>query len=444
MKTSMSNQTNEFNNMKATIAPRGDLNAITTRSGVSYDGPPIPPPFSFLPRWWNGYPRKLHFDLSFSDALLHMPKFAKMFKSLLSNKEKWFDLATTSVNENCLTVLLVLRRPFLRTGQVLIDVYSEELTLRVDNEAITFKGGDFILEEIEACLASKSIPPRIDDIDFDPEGDILLIEKLLNDDPSSHLPQKELNLKELRAVKSSIDDPSELEPKDLLSHLEYAFLEGTDKLPVIIAKNLKEDEKDDFKPAVQHQRKINPKIYEVIKKEVIKLLDAGLIYPISDSIWVSPKHCIPKKGGMTVVTNEDNELIPIRTKKIPPLLTLMERFPTDVCFLVNAMLRARSKVGAVLGQRKTKHFHPIHYASKTMTDAQSHYTTMEKELLAILLLQEFDVIIRDKKGAKNLAANHLSRLEKPHQSDLEKKEITETFPLETLGMVTFRGDPSTL
>ncbi|GJR94826.1 reverse transcriptase domain-containing protein [Tanacetum coccineum] len=136
-------------------------------------------------------------------------------------------------------------------------------------------------------------------------------------------------------------------------------------------------------------------------------------------------------------------------------------------------------VGAVLGQRKTKHFQPIHYASKTMTEAQAHYTTTEKELLAvvyafekfwpylvlsksivytdhsalkyllakqdakprllrwILLLQEFDVVIRDKKGAENLAADHLSRLENPHQSKLEKKEITKTFPLETLGMVTF-------
>ncbi|GJY92996.1 reverse transcriptase domain-containing protein [Tanacetum coccineum] len=136
-------------------------------------------------------------------------------------------------------------------------------------------------------------------------------------------------------------------------------------------------------------------------------------------------------------------------------------------------------VGAVLGQRKTKHFQPIHYASKTMTDAQAHYTTTEKELLVvvyafekfrpylvlsktivytnhstlkyllakqdakprllwwILLLQEFDVIIHDKKGAENLAADHLSRLENPYQGDLEKKEINETFPLETLRMLTF-------
>nr|GFB07583.1 reverse transcriptase domain-containing protein [Tanacetum cinerariifolium] len=129
---------------------------------------------------------------------------------------------------------------------------------------------------------------------------------------------------------------------------EYAFLEGDNKLPVIIAKALKDEEKsalikvlksykraiawklsdiqginsefcthkilmeEDYKPAVQNQRRVNPKIHDVIKKEVKKLLDAGLIYPISDSLWVSPVHCVPKKGGFTVVTNEENELIPTR------------------------------------------------------------------------------------------------------------------------------------
>ncbi|GJS39800.1 reverse transcriptase domain-containing protein [Tanacetum coccineum] len=108
-------------------------------------------------------------------------------------------------------------------------------------------------------------------------------------------------------------------------------------------------------------------------------------------------------------------------------------------------------VRVVLGQRKTKHFQLIHYAIKTMTEALAHYTTTEKELLAVVMLSQdcsggfccsknlmsLSVI---KKGAENLAADHLSRLENPHQSELEKKEITETFPLETLGMVTFRGD----
>ncbi|GJV90818.1 reverse transcriptase domain-containing protein [Tanacetum coccineum] len=70
-------------------------------------------------------------------------------------------------------------------------------------------------------------------------------------------------------------------------------------------------------------------------------------------------------------------------------------------------------VGAVLGQRKTKHFQPIHYASKTMTEAQAHYTTTEKELLA--------VVIRDKKGAENLAVDHLSRLENPISAAQRKK-----------------------
>ncbi|GKD13053.1 DNA-directed DNA polymerase, partial [Tanacetum coccineum] len=208
-----------------------------------------------------------------------------------------------------------------------------------------FEGGYFILEETEACLSSDLIPPRIDDADFDPEGDIRLLENLLNNDPSSPLPLKELNVEELKTIKSSIDDPLELELKDLPSYLEYALLEGTDKLPVIISKELKDEEKasllkvlkpykqaiawkisdikgidprfcthkilmeDDFKPVVQHQRRVNPKIHEVIKKEVIKLLDAGLIYPISNSPWVSPVHCVPTNGGMTVVKNKDNELI---------------------------------------------------------------------------------------------------------------------------------------
>ncbi|GJR28593.1 reverse transcriptase domain-containing protein [Tanacetum coccineum] len=99
-------------------------------------------------------------------------------------------------------------------------------------------------------------------------------------------------------------------------------------------------------------------------------------------------------------------------------------------------------IGAVLGQRKIKHFQPIHYASKTMTEAQIHYTTTEKEMLAVvLLLQEFDITIRDKKGSENLAADHLSRLENPHKDVLENKDINENFPLETLGKIFSESTP---
>ncbi|GJX09771.1 reverse transcriptase domain-containing protein [Tanacetum coccineum] len=148
-----------------------------------------------------------------------------------------------------------------------------------------FEGSDFILEEIEACLTNESIPPGIDDADFDPKEDLLTLERLLNSDPTSTLLRNE--------------------PKKLM---------GTDKLPVIIAKDLKDKDKtallkvlrshkraiawkmsdingidpkfcthkilmeDNVKPTMQHPRRVNPKIHEVIiSKKLSKLLDAGLI-----------------------------------------------------------------------------------------------------------------------------------------------------------------------
>ncbi|GJY80097.1 reverse transcriptase domain-containing protein [Tanacetum coccineum] len=132
----------------------------------------------------------------------------------------------------------------------------------------------------------------------------------------------------INQAKCFIEEPPKLELKDLPSHLEYAYLEENDKLLVIIAKGLKDAllkvlkshkraiawkitnikgidprfythkilMEDDYKPTVQSQRRVNPKIHEVIKKEVLKLLDAGMIYPISDSPWVSPGHKISKSG----------------------------------------------------------------------------------------------------------------------------------------------------
>ncbi|GJV39004.1 reverse transcriptase domain-containing protein [Tanacetum coccineum] len=222
-----------------------------------------------------------------------------------------------------------------------------------------FGDSDFLLlEEADAFLALADDPtsPEVDESYYDPEGDILILEALLNSDPSpppnqgNYLPEnrKELKICEAKTAKSSIDEPPEVELKDLPPHLEYAFLEDNNKLPVIIAKDLSVDEKaalikvlksqkqaiawklsdikginlefcshkilieEDYEPAVQHQRRVNPNIHDVIKKEVEKLLDAGLIYPISDSPWVSPVHCVPKKGEMTVVTNDENELVPTR------------------------------------------------------------------------------------------------------------------------------------
>ncbi|GJT38410.1 reverse transcriptase domain-containing protein [Tanacetum coccineum] len=275
-------------------------------------------------------------------------------------------------------VPLILGRPYLSIAHALIDVYEGEIILRHDDQSLILKCGDTptisydnsesvnridlidaTCAESEMLLEARNEKSFLDVIildmnlqdDFnDEDDDVVYLESLLevlNDDPFSQFsPKKQIN--NVESVKTSIEEPPDLELKDLPSHLEYAFLEKDNKLPVIISKDLKEDEKvklievlkahksalawkisdikgidpkfcthkilmeDDFKPVVQMQRRVNPKIHEVIKKEVIKLLDAGLIYPISDSPWVSPVHCVPKKGGMTVVQNDDNELIPTR------------------------------------------------------------------------------------------------------------------------------------
>ncbi|GKB55148.1 reverse transcriptase domain-containing protein [Tanacetum coccineum] len=105
-------------------------------------------------------------------------------------------------------------------------------------------------------------------------------------------------------------------------------------------------------------------------------------------------------------------------------------------------------IGAVLGQRKTKHFQPIHYAKSIVyTDHSALKYLMNKQdakprlLRWVLLLQEFDITIRDKKGSENLAADHLSRLENPHKDVLENKDINEHFPLETLGVISNGSTP---
>nr|GEX49772.1 reverse transcriptase domain-containing protein [Tanacetum cinerariifolium] len=363
--------------------PKGEMKAITTRSGVVYEGPSIPTnlsPKKVVERETEETTDKEQTNFQGSTAYIQPPvpipePDKKLSPPKLTPTRMTLELADRSITcpkgvaedvfvkvgkfhflidfvvvdfEADPRVPLILGRSFLRTDRALIDVYGEEITLWVNDEArgvclinswffknssggnptltsepiisdsspslTPFEGSDFILEEIEAYLKVESISSKINHADCDPEGDICLIEKLLNNDPFQ-LPLMDLKQGEVVKAKSLIEEPSELELKDLSSHLEYAYLEGVDKLPVIIAKDLKDNEKEallkeDYKLAVQSQRRVNPKIHEVIKKEVIKLLDAGMIYPISDSPWVSPIHCVPKKGGITVVENENNELIP--------------------------------------------------------------------------------------------------------------------------------------
>nr|GEW93825.1 reverse transcriptase domain-containing protein [Tanacetum cinerariifolium] len=580
--------------------------------------------------------KDMSFEISFTDALILMPKFASTLKPLIGNKEKLSEKARTLLNKHCSVVLLKklpeklgdpgkflipcdfprmaeclaladlgasinlmpfsvwkrlslpdltrmcmtleladrsISRPVGVAEDVYVKVanYNEMTAKRIDVIDMACKEySDFLLEEVDAFLAIEddSTSPKVNQSYLDPEGDILLLDEFLNDNPSlppptqgNYLPEvrKELKICEAKSDKSSIDEPPKVELKDIHPYLEYAFLEGDDKLLVINAKYLSVEEKtalitdlksykraiawklldikgidpefythkilieEDFEPTVQHQRRVNPKIHDVIKQEVIKRLEAGLIYPISDSPWVSPVHCVPKKGGFTFVENEDNELIltclvmgwcvcidyrklneatrkdhfplPFMDQMLERLagnqtfayrrmpfglcnapgtfqrcmmaifhdmiektmevfmddffafsnsfqscLSHLERMPKRLGYPFELMSDASDfAIGAVLRQHQDKHYRPIHYASKTMTEAESNYTTTKKEMLAV----EFTFKAIDTKGAENLATDHLSRLENPHQNVLDPREINESFPLETLNLVSTRGNQST-
>nr|GFB65440.1 DNA-directed DNA polymerase [Tanacetum cinerariifolium] len=209
--------------------------------------------------------------------------------------------------------------------------YYEPIVSNSPPTLTPFNESNFYLEEIENCLNDDSNSEEIEDSEFDMERDILILEAFLNNDPEPLSNQKDYFPsvhKDLKVVEpknqSSDDEPPKVELKELPPHLEYAFMGENEKWPAIAWKltDIKGIDpefcshkillEEDFSPMVQSQRRVNLKIYDVIKKEVEKLLDAGLIYPISDSPWVSPIHCVPKKRGMTVITNEENELVPTR------------------------------------------------------------------------------------------------------------------------------------
>nr|GEX00116.1 hypothetical protein [Tanacetum cinerariifolium] len=487
--------------------PKSDLKAITTRSGVSYDGPQIPPPVAVQskspfstepaiapvsalkpnPKASIPYPstrndernhgkannqiekfyqifKDMSFKIRFADALILMPKFASTLKALIGNKEKLSEMAQTLLNLGASINLM----PFSVWKRLsLPDLTPTFMTLELADRSISRPVG--VAEDLYVKEGSFYFSADFVVLDFDADPRVPLIlkrsflktrralidvfeEAFLNDDPSSpppnqrnYLPEvrKELKIYEAKTDKSSVDEPLTVELKALPPHLEYAFLEGDDKLPVIIVKDLSVEEKtallnvlkshkraiawklfdinginpefcthkilieEGFTPIVQHQRRVNPKIHDVIKQEVIKLLNAGLIYPISDSLWVSLVHCVPKKGWFTVVENEDNELILTR-------LVTGWRVCIDYCKLNEATRKG--------------HF-PLSFMNQMLERLAGN--------------QYYCFLNVDTKGAENLAIYHLSRLENPHQNMLDPKEINESFPLETLNLVSTRGNQST-
>nr|GEY22506.1 reverse transcriptase domain-containing protein [Tanacetum cinerariifolium] len=641
-----------------TIAnPKSDFKAITTRSDVSYGGPQILPPPSFLPKVVENEPeatkdtvhptnngstedvqppvvqsesliltskpvnspisepvsspvsaprpnqrplipypsrlqdqklrdkandqrekifqifKDLNFNISFADALILMPKFGPSIKSLLTNKDKLCELARTLLNEHCSVVLLkkflekrgdpgkflipyfyadprvplILRRSFLKTERALIDMFECELTLR--QNALTLL--TWLVKSIRRnCL------PEV---------------------------RKELKICKAKSDKSSIDEPPEVELKDLPPHLEYIFLEGDEKFPVIIVKYLSVEEKialitvlklhkraiawklsdikgidpefythkilmeEDFEPAVQHQRRVNPKIHDVIKQEIKRkpyspahterLLTAACLlgyamhqayfrermlkrcedtnlclnwekshFVVKEgivlSLKISKQRIEADKAKVDVITKLPHPTIVkgIRSflghagfyrhfikdfSKISRLMTRLLEKDTPFIFskeCVESFQTLKRKlteapiliapdwdipfelmcdasdfaIDAVLRQRQDKHFRPINYASKTMTEAESNYTTTEKEMLAVVyafekfrsyLIMNKIIVYTDHSTHKYLFAKKDSKARLLRWvlllQEFTFKEINESFPLEIHNLVSTRGNSST-
>nr|GEU51132.1 reverse transcriptase domain-containing protein [Tanacetum cinerariifolium] len=514
--------------------PRNEAKSITTRSGVSYDGPPIPPPVvekepeatkdTELPSTKNIQPlsvqrlakeklrekddiltakfmeifRDLHFELSFADALVHMPKFAPMFKKLLNNKDKLIELTKTPLNENYFAVVLKkLSEKLGDPGRFLIPCDFSEfdnclalsdlgasinlmpLSIWKKLRLLTLNDTRMVLELADRTISKPTgvaenvfvkvgkfyFPADFVFLDFitDPRVPLILGRPFLSTahalidvyegeiifDPLPPLPNqkdyfpgihKDLKVIEPKENKSSNDEPPELELKELPPHLEYAFLGDDNKWPIIIVKDLSVNEKT-----------------ALIK--VLKSQKQAIAWKLTDIKGIDPEFCFHK-----ILLEEDYE-------------------PKPFELMCDASDFA---VGEVLGQRIEKHFRLIHYASKTMTEAEANYTTTEKEMLAvvyafekfrsylimnksivyidhsalkylfakkdakarllrwILLLQEFDFKVIDTKGAVNYAADHLSRLENPYENVLGSKEINEFFPLETISKLAHHDQSTPL
>ncbi|KAI3470680.1 hypothetical protein Pfo_027343 [Paulownia fortunei] len=323
-------------------------------------------------------------------------------------------------------IFLILGRPFLATGHALIDdevmfnIYRE---LKFQEEPYTCNRIEMLetclhdhflkqipIEPLERCIVHSIMQGNDHDINNDDLMHYLLF-----------LESGEVELKKDKC-KETIGDTTIKEQtissklKALPEHLRYEFLGANNTYSVIICASLSplEVEKllrvlrehksaigwsisnlkgispsivmhkilmeESYKPSIEHQCRLNPTMKEVVRNEVLKWLNAGIIYVISDSSWVTPVHVVPKKGGMTIIQNDNSELIPTRM---------------------------------VTGWRV-----------RTLDDAQQNYTITEKELLAIVFafdkfrayLVEFDLEIKDKKGSENVVADHLSRLERKNEN----------------------------
>ncbi|GJZ63578.1 DNA-directed DNA polymerase [Tanacetum coccineum] len=349
--------------------------------------------------------KQLHINLPLIEALAQMPKYAKFLKDMPEDSR----------------VPIVLGRPFLATARAMIDVFNKKITLRVGDDEVIFDVDQSIKRpttEDDECYGINDMDDTINEE---------ARELLANDEPDSFLSrglEKSFDQSDLECCESANSNKNDGSDSEN-SIRQYAYLHGDKSFPIIIASELSKKEKisllqvlekqkgaiawkmsdikgispsycthkilmeNDYKAVIQPQRRLNPKVHDVVKTKIVKLLDSGLMYPILDSSWVSPIHVVPKKGGVTIgffqilIALEDQE-------KTTFTCNFMEVFIDDFLVFEN-----RTQKRGLLGG---------FYFSKDLT-----------------------LRLRIKKGAENLAADHLSRLENRDLGTFTEEEITDEF-----------------
>nr|GEY33676.1 reverse transcriptase domain-containing protein [Tanacetum cinerariifolium] len=493
--------------------------------------------------------KDMSFEISFTDALILMPKFASTLKALIGNKEKLSEMARTSMNEHCSTVILnksprklgdpekfLIPCEFPRMDECLaladlgasinlmpLSVWKGLslpkltptcMTLELVDRSVSKPIG--IAKDVSVKVGVFHFPAEFVVLDFEPDPRVPLILDSPWVSPVHRVPKKggftvveneENELIPTRLVtrcRVCIDyrKLNEATRKDhfFLSFMDqmlerlagneyYCFLDGFFGCMLaifhVMVKKMMEVFMDNFSVfgnSFENCLSLLEKMPQRCEDTKLCLNWEKSHFMVKEGIVLG--HKISKNGievdkaKLDVIARLPYPItIKEKLKEAPILIALNWDLPFELmCDASNFA------IGAVLGERLEKHFRPIHYASKTLTDAETNYTTTKKEMLAtvyafekfwsylimnkcivhtdhselkylfakkdanarllrwVLLLQEFNFDVIDMKGAENLAADHLSRLENLYENVLDPKEINETFSLETLSMVTFRGD----
>nr|GEX52974.1 reverse transcriptase domain-containing protein [Tanacetum cinerariifolium] len=460
---------------------------------------------------------------SFADALLLMPKFASTIKSLLANKDKNFELAKVPLNENCSAMLLKKLPKKLGDPDRLITHPKgvfEDVFVKVGKFHFPT---DFVVVDFEA-------DPGVSPIHYVPkkggmtvvanENNELILTRLvtswrvcidyrkLNDATRKDhfpLPFMDQMIERRKLLSHALMEPSRIDTMEVFMDDFLVFGDNFSSRLTNLDKMLNRCEETNLvlnwekchftcREGIVLGHKISKSGIEVDRAKVdviAKLPHPTTVKGVRSFLGHAGFYCrfiqdfSKNARPMTHLLKKETAFV-FSKECIDAFNTLMKKLTKAPILVVpdwnlpfELMCDASDyAIVAVLGQRKSKHFQPIHYASKTMIEAQIHYTTTEKEMLAVvyafkkfwpylvlsksivytdhsalkyllnkqdakprllrcvLLLQEFDIIILDKKGFENLAANHLLRLENLHQDVLENKDINENFSLETLGSLT--------